>query len=252
MIVAVIQARMGSSRLPGKVLKNVGSMPMIGYMLSRISRCELIDKIIVATSESSENDDLADYVSMQGFEVFRGSEHDVLERVTLAVRPYNPTSVLRLTADCVLIDREIVANLIRFFRNSGLDYAWLGESFAEGLDAEIMAYSALEIANSEASFASEREHVTQYFHRNPERFKLKSLDNDTDDSSYRIVVDNQEDYQLICKIVEHFELVGADTDYSFFQIKKFLDDNNFLKTINGHIIRNEGLIKSLLTDKKVR
>ena len=252
MILAIIQARMGSSRLPGKVMMRIGEAPLIGLMLNRLSNCRKIDKIILATSISKDNDLLAEYVLGQGYTVFRGSEEDVLERFYMAARDYEPEAVVRLTGDCALIDAEIVDALIDLYRNSKIDYAWVDSSFAEGLDAEVMSFHALECAHLEANLASEREHLTQFIHKNSNRFICSPLKNTIDESVYRIVVDNPEDLQVVRLIAEFFAKSKADTYFSFSQIKNFLNANPEIFKINSNIVRNEGLIKSLVNDVRIK
>jgi len=252
MILAIVQARMGSARLPGKVMKNIGGRPLIGYMLNRLSNCKCIDKTILAIPQGADNDPLADYVTNLGFEVFRGSENDVLERFTLAARLYQPSAIVRLTGDCVLIDADIVDSMIKLYEQSGADYAWVDSSFAEGLDAEILSFAALEAAYSEATLASEREHLTQFIHKHPDRFLRVPLRNEVDDSTYRIVVDDPEDFELASRIIEYFEERNAGIYYPFSEVKEFLNANPKVFALNRHIIRNEGLVKSLANDKKVK
>lgn len=251
MILAIVQARMGSSRLFGKAMKKIGPQPLIGYMLDRLSHCQNIDKTILATSDRAENDSLADYVASLGYDVFRGSEDDVLERFTLAARPYQPDAVVRLTGDCVLIDADVVDAMIELYKKSSADYAWVDSSYAEGLDAEILSFAALEAAHAKATLASEREHMTQFIHKHPEQFLRVPLKNKLNDSAYRVVVDDPEDFEVASRIVEHFEKRSPGTYFSFDEVKAFLDAHPELAAINSHIIRNEGLIKSLANDKKV-
>ena len=252
MILAIVQARMGSSRLPGKVMREIQNTPLIGYMLNRLAHCQCVDKTIVATPNTADNDLLADYVKSLGYEVFRGSENDVLERFTLAARRYKPEAVVRLTGDCILIDASIVDSMIKLYKQTGADYAWVDSSFAEGLDADIISHSALEAVYSEATLASEREHLTQFIHKHPERFLRIPLKNELDDSAYRIVVDDPEDFKVVGRIIEYFEERNADVYYPFTEIRKFLDKHPELVALNSHIIRNEGLIKSMANDKKIK
>ena len=243
---------MGSTRLPGKVMKKIGGKPLIGYMLDRLSYCQNIDNLVLATSDTAENDGLADYVVKLGFDVYRGPEHDVLERFMIAASPYAPTAIVRLTGDCVLIDAEIVDRMIELYERSGADYSWVDSSFAEGLDAEILTFAALRAAHEEATLQSEREHITQFIHKHPSRFRRVPLKNEVNDSAYRIVVDDPEDYSVVSRIVEHFDPQNAGVYFSFAQIKDFLNANPELTSLNSHIVRNDGLIKSLASDKEVK
>ena len=252
MILSIIQARMGSSRLPGKVMMKVGHLPLIGYMLKRLSYSEKVDKFIVATTDKTSDDELANYVENLGYEVFRGSEENVLERFTLAAKPYKPEAVLRLTGDCVLADPTIIDNLIALFRKSKADYCWVDSSFAEGLDAEILSYSTLKTVFLKAKLASEHEHITQFIHNNSDNFSRVPLKNKIDESKYRIVVDEPEDLEVVRNIVEHFEAEEFGINYSFREIKDFLNRRPEILALNRHIVRNEGLKISLENDKNVR
>ena len=251
MNLAIIQARMGSSRLPGKVMKDICGKPLIGHMLERLKHCEKIDKFILATTDGSSDDLLADYVHGQGYDVYRGSEDNVLERFFLAASPYQPDVIVRLTGDCVLIEAKIVDAAIGLYFESSADYVWVDSSFAEGLDAEVFSFAALKEMHSAARLLSELEHVTQYIHNNKNKYKRVPLLNTVDDSEYRIVVDEPEDFYVATKIIEHFYNKSPETYIDFQQIKCFLDANPEIVDINRGIIRNEGLLKSLDNDRKI-
>ena len=162
MILAIVQARMGSTRLPGKVLKEVCGKSLIEILLNRLSRSKKIDKIILATSEKPENDLLAETVEKLGFEVFRGNDKDVLNRYYQAAKQQHPDIVVRVTGDCPLIDPNICDRLFQAFLDQRVDYAELSPDFAEGADCEILTFKALEEAYHNAVMKSEREHVTLY------------------------------------------------------------------------------------------
>ena len=240
-IIAIVQARMQSSRLPGKVMKNVMGKPMLSYLLERLSSCVAISRIIVATSNLDADTPLAQYVQMLGYHVFRGDETDVLERYYLAAQAVNPDAVVRVTGDCPLVDPLIVDRVIREFLVSGADYVHTGQSFAEGLDVEIFTFLALEKAFYEAKEAFEREHVAMYMHRHPELFKKITLENDLDDSRYRFSVDYQEDFDVIRGIFEG--LYRTNPLFSYHDIKRYLDLHADLIKANSHIVRNEALVK---------
>ena len=252
MILAIVQARMGSSRLPGKVMRDICGKPLIGHMLERLSHSKRIDRTILATSVSSADDPLDDYVRGQGYDIFRGSETNVLERFFLAASEYQPNIIIRLTGDCVLIEASIIDSAIDLFLNSSADYVWVDESFAEGLDAEVFSFRLLKEMISGATLASEFEHVTQYIHNNKHKLKRIPLENTTDDSAYRIVVDEPEDFDVVTRIIKHFQNKFPGEYISFHRIKSYLDANFDIRNINSNIIRNEGLLKSLANDKKVR
>lgn len=251
MILAIIQARVSSTRLPGKVMKEILGKPLIGYLLDRLNHSKKINKITVATSTDKSNDNLCWYVESIGFEVYRGSEDDVLSRFYEAALKYKPEFILRITGDCPLIDPEICDRLIDAYLKEKADYMHLDSTFAEGLDCEIFSFSALETAHKNAKLKSEREHVTRYFHNHPGRFNKIILKNESDDSRYRITADEPQDFEVLEVIIKALNRHGSVLS-SFKEIKVFLNNHPEIMKINSHIIRNEGLIKSLKNDSEVK
>jgi len=250
MILAVVQARMTSTRLPGKVMKKIIDKPMIYYLLERLKYAKGIDKIVVATTTNRTDDVLAKYVESLGVDVFRGSENDVLDRFYKTALKYNPTHIARVTGDCPLIDPQIVNKLISFYIKEKIDYAGLRPKFAEGLDFSILTFDALKTIWESAEMESEREHVTLYIRNNKKNFKFKKLKKKRDDSDYRITVDEPEDFEVVKSI---FEALYEKNRYpfGFSEIKKFLDNHPEIMNKNKDIIRNEGLLISLRKDKKI-
>lgn len=248
---AIIQARMGSSRLPNKVMRPLGDKHcvLIGLLLSRLTQSKLIDEIVLATSTNKENNPLCDYVKKLGYQVFRGDENDVLKRFSQAAVKYQGNTIVRITGDSPLIDSEICDKLIEFHRKKNADYSYLSERFCEGVDCEVITINALLTANDMAIKASEREHVTLYTYNNQSNIKNNCvmLENSQDDSHYRFTVDNIEDAHLVEHIVNHFgeQIEQANTE----QIKQYLTNTPNVYALNKNIIRNEGLLKSLATDK---
>ena len=204
-IIAIVQARLGSVRLPEKVLKNIGGKPMIELLLSRLSKSTLIDEIIVATSEGTENDKLQLLVESLGFNCTRGSEEDVLLRFYESAKQMNADAVVRITGDCPLIDAEIIDKCIKKFKKASIDYVSNIEpaTFPDGLDVEVVSFKALEKANINAISAFDREHVTTYI-RNSDNFLKSSVKHVEDLSKLRWTVDEQEDLNVIKKIFQHF------------------------------------------------
>ncbi len=244
MTMAVVQARMTSHRLPGKVMRPIMGKPAIGYLLDRLKRAKNIDKIVVAVTDLSDDDLLCEYITSLGFSTFRGSESDVLGRLFEAARKDAATSVVRITGDCILIEPTYCDLLIERFQSEGVDYAYLSPKFAEGLDCEVMRFSVLEKLHRLAKRPSEREHVTLYLHNHKSSFTTFMLDQDIDDSKYRLALDEPEDLRVITLLIEQlWPVFGASLD--FLTIKKYLDDNSAVMHINSHIVRNEGLQISL-------
>jgi spore coat polysaccharide biosynthesis protein SpsF (cytidylyltransferase family) len=251
MIVAIVQARMGSSRCEGKVMKKVLGKPLIGYLLGRLKFSKYIDRVVLATSVDKRNDLMCEYVHSLGFDVFRGDEDDVLNRYYQAAVLYKADDVVRITGDCPLIDIEICDKLFRVYLREKVDYAHLSQRFAEGLDCEIFSFRCLETAWKNAKMKSEREHVTLYLNNNLDRFNKKIIDNDTDDSKYRITVDEPEDFEVVKAVIEALYKEGTEP-FSSQEVKRFLDNNPQIYEKNAHITRNEGLIISLQNDKVMK
>ncbi|WP_448213108.1 cytidylyltransferase domain-containing protein [Colwellia sp. MEBiC06753] len=246
-IVAIVQARMGSSRLPGKVMKPLADQPMIGLLLNRLQQAKLINQVVLATSTNEENDVLCQYVESLGIQVYRGSEDDVLSRFSQAAALVSATDVVRITGDSPLLDPRICDRLISYYQQHNADYAYLSAQFAEGVDCEVISANTLCIANEDAQKGSEREHVTLYAYNHANKFKVMELPNASDDSLFRFTVDNTEDFEVVSKICQHFgdSIYTIDTE----AIKSFLISNPKVMEINSHIIRNEGLQISLEQDK---
>jgi glutamate-1-semialdehyde 2,1-aminomutase len=204
-IVAIVQARMGSTRLPGKVMMPIQGRPMIEILLDRVVSAKRIDKVILATSANAENRPLVDHVSQRGHGVFLGSEDDVLARYVHAAREADADIVVRITGDCPLIDAGIIDACIDSFIELGVDYLsnTINPSFPDGLDVEVMRFGALERALKETEATFDREHVTPYL-RNSGRFKVAAFQNDEDHSAKRWTVDDQDDFTVVSRIFDHF------------------------------------------------
>ncbi len=198
MILAVIQARTSSTRLPGKVLKDVLGEPMVVRQLERISRSQLIDQIVVATSAEPSDDLLAEAVSAAGFSVYRGSLDDVLSRFQNLRNTLNPTHIVRLTADCPLTDHEVIDQIIEQHIKTKVDYTSnvIDRTFPRGLDAEVFTVSALDRLTELDLSADEHEHVTLGFYKRQGEFKLTNFAGAVNNSHLRWTVDNPEDYDL--------------------------------------------------------
>ncbi|SVD65721.1 uncharacterized protein METZ01_LOCUS418575, partial [marine metagenome] len=247
MILAIVQARMGSTRLPGKVLKEVNDRPLIEILFHRLSRSKKIDKTILATSDSKENDILAKVVENLGFEVFRGSEVDVLDRYYEAAKPYRPEAVIRITGDCPIIDPKLVDEIIGLYQGNDADYVGNVEppTYPDGLDTEVFSFAALETANKQAKGTFEREHVTPFLRTNGQ-FKRMNYANETDLSAERWIVDYPEDFEIIKNILNHF---APDLDFSWREVLKLKQTNPELFESSHGIVRNEGV--NLITGQKL-
>ena len=237
-IIAIVQARLGSVRLPEKVLKNIGGKPMIELLLSRLSKSTLVDEIIVATSEGTENDKLQLLVESLGFSCIRGSEEDVLLRFYESAKQMNADAVVRITGDCPLIDAEIIDKCIKKFKKASIDYVSNIEpaTFPDGLDVEVVSFKALEKANIKAISAFDREHVTTYI-RNSDNFLKSSVKHVEDLSKLRWTVDEQEDLNVIKKIFQHF---SPDIFFDWRQILELKSLKPEIFAENQTILNNEG------------
>jgi len=246
-VTAIIQARMTSTRLPGKVLMEVMRRPLLSYQLERLYFSKMIDKIIIATTVNKEDDPIVKLCQKEGLNFYRGSENDVLDRYYQAAKKYNTAHIMRLTADCPLITLDICDNIADAYFENDVDYIRTGESFAEGLDCEIISFEALTKAWFEAESKAEREHVTLYIRNHPELFKIMVKENETDDSRYRITVDEENDFLVVKTILENL-YKGSDDYFTIREIKSYMDAHPEIYKLNSNIIRNEGLVKSLQDD----
>jgi glutamate-1-semialdehyde 2,1-aminomutase len=238
-IVAIIQARMGSTRLPGKVMLPISDdIPMIGALLFRLAKSKEIDKIVVATSVDPRNKPLIDYVEKKGYDVFQGSENNVLDRYYRASLKYKPDIVIRITADCPLIDSEIIDDVIRKYKSSNADYACntIPPTYPDGLDVEVFSFLSLKTAWRDAKTSYDCEHVTSFI-RNSGNFKIKNIASSVDYSDERWTVDECEDYKVVKSIFKHFY---PRLDFSWKEVLSLTHSNPDIFFINKHLIRNEG------------
>lgn len=245
---AIIQARLGSSRLPDKVLKELAGKPVLWHVINRMKKSRLIDEIVVATTCKKEDLEIVEYCASQGVRVYVGSEDDVLDRYYQAARLYKPDNVVRVTADCPLIDANIIDIVIQEHLRSGSDYTsnTLEDTFPDGLDCEVFKFTALEQACKNAKLASEREHVTPYI-RNNEQYKKRSVIDSADHSLDRWTLDTDRDYAFLTRVFD--ELYKDNPEFDTDDIYALLDRCPDIRKINAGIIRNEGYLKSLENDK---
>jgi glutamate-1-semialdehyde 2,1-aminomutase len=205
MILAIVQARMGSTRFPGKVMEPVCGKPLIEILFHRLSLSKKIDKIILATSIKKENDTLSEFIEKLGFEVFRGSENDVLDRYYQTSKLHSPKTVLRITGDCPLIDPKIVDKSINQFEQEQVDYLnnTTPPTYPDGMDVEIFNFETLREAWKKAGLSHDREHVSPYI-RNNDKFSKSYLINDNNYGHVRLTVDEPEDLKVIVGILDYF------------------------------------------------
>jgi glutamate-1-semialdehyde 2,1-aminomutase len=236
--IAIIQARMGSTRLPNKVMRPINSVPMIELLFRRLSKSKRIDKIILATSDDPRNHPLVDHMLSLGYNVFQGSENDVLDRYYQAAKRYHPDTVVRITGDCPLIDPELVDQVIAAYEEKGVDYFSnvLPPTYPDGLDTEVFSFHALERAAQQATRSAEREHVT-LFMRESGLFTTGNLNHEQDLSQERWTVDEAADFEVIEAVFNHFH---PRTDFGWLEVMALRQTRPALFNANRHLTRNEG------------
>ena len=236
--IALVQARMGSSRLPGKVMMKCSNLPLIEILLKRLSLSKNIDKIVVVTSQSKKDTILYNYIKKIGFPVFKGSENNVLDRFYKAAKKYNAKNIIRITGDCPLLDHKIVDSVIESFNESNSDYASNTNppTFPDGLDVEVFSFEILKEAWNSKLTNFDREHVTSFMIKNNYCKKI-NISNHKNYSAYRLTLDQIADFKLIDKIFKHFY---PNIYFSWKKIVKLLDVNYEKFNFNHRIARNEG------------
>ncbi len=248
-VLAVLQARMASSRLPGKVLRSIMGRPMLARQLDRVHRSRLIERLVVAISDDPSDDPLAEFLVSEGIGLYRGSLDDVLDRVYRAAAAHDPGNVVRLTGDCPLADPDLIDRVIEEHLAGGFDYSsnCLEPTWPDGLDTEVMRFDTLDQAWKKATLASEREHVTPFIHNRPELFRLHSIKAGTDLSRHRWTVDEPEDLELVTRI--YAALLPRNPEFTTADVLEFLERNPQLALLNRAHHRNEGYQRSLRRDR---
>ena len=252
MIGAIIQARMGSSRLPGKVLREVNGRPLLSYMLERVSAARTLDRVVIATTDRLQDDAIVEFCRKQGIFVFRGSEDDVLDRYYQCALRLKADSVVRLTSDCPLIAPWVIDEIVEVYLSGNYDYvantAPPVGTYPDGMDVEVFSFAALERAWREARKPSEREHVTFYFWQNPHLFKTYRHDLSENLSDYRLTVDYPEDFEVIQAILS--TLYPQNPLFTMQEIITFLQQNPEIRARNASIAWNQGWQTAFKKDKQ--
>lgn len=244
--VAIVQARMSSTRLPGKVLADVGGKPMLWYVVGRAQAARNLNQVVVATSNMADDDAIERFCTERAIEFFRGSQNDVLDRYYQAARYFQAEIVVRLTADCPLLDPGVIDKVVSAFEDGNFDYVSnsVNRSYPDGLDTEVFSGAALERAWREARLNSEREHVTPYIWTHPELFRLGNVRHSEDLSHLRWTVDEPEDLMFVRAL---YHSLGA-LPSGMAETIQLLKEHPELAGINQGFETNEGYEKSLRED----
>ena len=236
-VVAIIQARMGSTRLAGKVLMNIAGKPMLWHVVSRLNYSKLINKIIIATSANKSDDPIEAFCDRYRVDYLRGSEEDVLDRYYQAARAYQADPIVRITADCPLIDPEVTDKTISGYVNNAEIFNGasntIHRTYPRGLDTEVMSFSALGACWEKANRDYQREHVTAYIYEHPDLFKMYSVENNVDLSHLRWTVDEGVDMDFVREI--YGRLYKENDIFLMNEVLDILEREPTLKEINRHV-----------------
>lgn len=239
---AVLQARMSSTRLPGKVMRPLLGEPMLGRQIERIRRAQRVDSLVVATSTDPADDVIAEYVAGLGLPVIRGPLDDVLARFIQVIDELEPDVVVRLTADCPLTSPRVIDAVIEQFLSADADYCsnTLEPTYPDGLDIEVVRPSALRAVAAVSADVAEHEHVTLGVYRRPEQFVLSSVTSDRDLSQLRWTVDTPEDFAFVEQV--YGALVEQDPQFDIDEILHLLEERPALVRTSADEVRNAALI----------
>lgn len=231
----IVQARMTSTRLPGKVLLPLAGEPMLARLIERLRRVRRANGIVVATTTNATDDPIAALCAQLGVPCHRGSEQDVLSRYADAARLYGADVVVRITADCPLIDPALIDQLIETYEEGDSDYVsnMLPPTWPYGMAVEVFSAAALVQAHAEATQAAEREHVTPFLYWHPERYRLRNVASPVDLSRHRWTVDTPEDYELVRRLFDH--LMPTQPQFTQADVLALLDQHPDWIAINQHV-----------------
>lgn len=245
--VAFIQARMGSTRLPGKTMMDLVGKPVLARVVERVRACPLVDEVVVVTTLNANDLPIVAWCAASNVRVFCGSENDVLDRFYQAAKIIKPKTMLRITADCPLMDPDTITTVIKKYNSESFDYVnnVEHETWPDGQDVEVFSFNSLEKAWNNAKLDSEREHVTIYIRKHPDIFKIAIVDHTPSLGSFRWTLDQQEDFAFITEIYKSM----GDHIFGMNEVLDLLAKKPEMNAVNGGIIRNEGYIKSLAKEK---
>jgi spore coat polysaccharide biosynthesis protein SpsF (cytidylyltransferase family) len=249
-VVAIIQGRMGSSRLPGKVMAEIAGKPMLFHVVNRVRRARKVTLVAVATSTHASDDAIADFCVKESIPFFRGSEQDVLDRFYRTAKHFQADIIVRLTADCPLHDPDVIDCTIDLLQQGDADFVSGGmkTTYPDGLDAAAFYMTVLEEAWLQANLTSEREHVTPYIHNHPEKFRVKTIRHSVDLSHLRWTVDEPRDLEFVKTVYAYM----GEVPFGMNDVLELIERHPELKRINTGINRNEGYLLSLEEDAPVK
>lgn len=253
MVTAIIQARMGSTRFPGKVLKMVRGRPLLSYQLERIRKSSMVEQVVVATTVSPQDEEIEKFCKEEKLNYIRGSQEDVLARFYQAAKEFKAKIIVRLTADCPLIDPGLIDEAVDFYKNNTDLYDYAANTvpppstFPDGMDVEVFSFSVLERAFLEARLPSEREHVTFYLWKTG-KFRTYQIKRSPDYSQYRFTVDYPQDFEVVSEILE--QLYPKNNFFTMEDAVGFVNARRHLLEKQKGIERNSGWEKSLEKDRE--
>lgn len=251
MTIAIIQARMSSTRLPGKILKEIQDKPMLELLVERLRHCKKLDKIVIATSNNEKDAATAALAKKINCPYFVGSEDDVLDRFYQAAKKFQADVIVRITGDCPLHDPKLIDKVVNFYLENQDKYDYVSNvdppTFPDGLDLWVFPFETLERAWKEAKVASEREHVCPYIWKNPDKFRIGHYESGTDYSYLRWTVDDQTDFDFVKNIYDRLYQNGKI--FGMREILNLLEKDSELHKAQEDKIRDEGYLKSIFEDK---
>jgi len=254
MIAAIIQARMGSSRLSGKIMLETCKKPLLKHMIERIQLTETVDEIVIATSTNKNDDVIEDFCKKNKIVCFRGSENDVLSRYKMAADMVHADIIVRLTSDTPLLNHIILDKVVRVYTKNKYDYVSncypLPRTYPDGMNVEVFSKKILDEMYDNAKKPSEREHVSLYVVTQPKKYKMYRVDYLKDISHYRFNLDYELDYKLLKEIFEN--LYYENQHFTMEDIIKFLEVNPSIFNINSKIKPYEGMLKSFEEDDNLK
>jgi spore coat polysaccharide biosynthesis protein SpsF len=236
-IAIITQARMGSTRLPGKHLKKVLDKPLIAYLIERLRRVRQADELILATTDNPLDDELVDFAEKAGLAYFRGSEEDVLDRYYHCAKEFKADVIVRISADCPLIDPALIDAVIQFYLDHTHEYDYISNTltrtYPRGMDIEVFSFDSFKRVKQEGHLPEEKEHVTPYYYRHPEKFRLGNFSQSENEASHRWTVDTEEDFKLISTILE--SIYPQNHKFTLKDLLDLIQAHPDWEKINAHI-----------------